>query len=134
MTIALGPGRLRVHHAVLEGIRAHARASAPRESVGLVLLIGSLAGYYWQLRNVAPSTGRFQVDAQELAKVLASLAPREVPCLCHSHVTGGPEPSPNDLDNLAWPFDVAPYFVYSVERDELAAWRLLEGRRWERAA
>lgn len=127
--------RVKVLRHVRDEIRAHAQASVPAESVGIVMLVGDVAADYWPLRNIAAhAIVRFEVDPVELADVFAGLAgTRLTPCLCHSHVHGGEEPSANDLDNLGWPFDRVPYFIHSVARDRLAAWQLREGRVWTRA-
>lgn len=114
-------------------VAEHARACSPFESVGLIAMLGGIGADYWPLENVARSATRFRVDPHELLRVLGDCIDSTiVPCLCHSHVEGDARPSHNDLDQVGWPFDQVPYFIYSVRDDDLAAWRLEDKRTWRR--
>ena len=44
----------------------------------------------------------------------------------HSHVSAPPRPSRTDVENVGL-WQGRPYLIYSVARDELAAWTIADG-------
>ena len=44
----------------------------------------------------------------------------------HSHPSTEPKPSKTDIANIGL-WEGRPYLIYSVARDELAAWRFVDG-------
>ena len=44
----------------------------------------------------------------------------------HSHVSAPPRPSRTDVENVGL-WQGKPYLIYSVARDELAAWTISDG-------
>ncbi len=110
--------------AVREALAAHAREELPNESCGLLLLRDGIADRYEAARNAAESPYRFELevdpelwfledDGYELAVV-------------HSHVSARPRPSRTDVENVGL-WQGRPYLIYSVARDELAAWSIANG-------
>jgi proteasome lid subunit RPN8/RPN11 len=110
--------------AVREALARHAREVLPNESCGLLVLRDNVAERYEQGRNGAESPYRFELevapelwfledDGYELAVV-------------HSHVSAPPRPSRTDVENVGL-WQGRPYLIYSVARDELAAWTIQDG-------
>ena len=113
-----------VPSAVREELAAHARDELPNESCGLLVLRDRVADRYERGRNAAGSPYRFELevapelwfvedDGYELAVV-------------HSHVSAPPRPSRTDVENIGL-WQGRPYLIYSVARDELAAWTIEDG-------
>jgi proteasome lid subunit RPN8/RPN11 len=110
--------------AVREALAEHARQELPNESCGLLVLRDRVAERYEPGRNAAASPYRFELevapelwfledDGYELAVV-------------HSHVSAPPRPSRTDVENVGL-WQGRPYLIYSVARDELAAWTIEAG-------
>jgi proteasome lid subunit RPN8/RPN11 len=110
--------------AVREAVAGHARDELPNESCGLLVLRDGVAERYEAGRNAAASPYRFELevdpelwfledDGYELAVV-------------HSHVSAPPRPSRTDVENVGL-WQGRAYLIYSVARDELAAWTISEG-------
>jgi proteasome lid subunit RPN8/RPN11 len=113
-----------VPQAVRVAVAEHAREELPNESCGLLLLRDRVADRYEPARNAASSPYRFELevdpelwfledDGYELAVV-------------HSHVSAPPRPSRTDVENVGL-WQGRPYLIYSVARDELAAWTITKG-------
>jgi proteasome lid subunit RPN8/RPN11 len=109
---------------VREALAEHAREELPNESCGLLVLREGVADRYEPGRNGASSPYRFELevdpelwfledDGYELAVV-------------HSHVSAPPRPSRTDVENVGL-WQGKPYVIYSVARDELAAWTIADG-------
>lgn len=109
---------------VREALAAHAREELPNESCGLLVLRDGAAERYEPGSNAAASPYRFELeidpelwfledDGYELAVV-------------HSHVSAPPRPSRTDVENAGL-WHGRPYVIYSVARDELAAWIIADG-------
>jgi proteasome lid subunit RPN8/RPN11 len=109
---------------VREALAEHARQELPNESCGLLVLRDRVADRYEPGHNAAASPYRFELevapelwfledDGYELAVV-------------HSHVSATPRPSRTDVENVGL-WQGRPYFIYSVARDELAAWTIANG-------
>jgi len=109
---------------VREALAEHAREELPNESCGLLVLRDRVAARYERGRNGASSPYRFELeidpelwfledDGYELAVV-------------HSHVSAPPRPSRTDVENVGL-WQGRPYVIYSVARDELAAWTITDG-------
>ncbi|MDP8910701.1 MAG: M67 family metallopeptidase [Actinomycetota bacterium] len=112
---------------VRHALAAHARDEAPNEACGLILLRDGKAVRYERGRNAAASPYRFELEADpelwfaeddgfELA-------------VFHSHLSSPARPSKTDVENIGL-WEGRPYLIYSLARDELAAWRI-EDRRIE---
>jgi proteasome lid subunit RPN8/RPN11 len=110
--------------ATRRALEAHARAELPNESCGLLVLRDGVAERYEPGRNAAASPYRFELevdpelwfledDGYELAVV-------------HSHISAPPRPSRTDVENVGL-WQGRAYLIYSVARDELAAWTIEDG-------
>jgi proteasome lid subunit RPN8/RPN11 len=113
---------------VREAIAAHARAEAPNESCGLVLVRDGRAERYEPGRNGAASPYRFELELDPELWFLEDEG-YELAVL-HSHVSSPPRPSRTDVENVGLWTD-RPYLIYSVARDDLAAFRIAEDGRIE---
>jgi proteasome lid subunit RPN8/RPN11 len=110
------------------GIRAelaeHARAEAPNEACGLIVLREGRAERYIRGRNTLESPYRYQLEVDPEAWFLEDdgfeLA------VFHSHPETEPRPSRTDVENVGL-WAGKPYVIYSLARDELAAWTITDG-------
>lgn len=109
--------------AVREALAEHARQELPNESCGLLVLCDGVADRYEPGRNAAASPYRFELEvAPELWFVEDEGYELAV---VHSHVSAPPRPSRTDVENVGL-WHGRPYFIYSVARNELAAWTIAD--------
>ena len=112
--------------AVRAEIAEHARAELPNEACGLLLLDGDVAVEYLPGENASPSPYYFELRLDPVA--WADLGDRDVEqAVVHSHVSSPPRPSRTDVERIGL-WQGRPYLIYSVRLDELAAWRIVDGR------
>jgi proteasome lid subunit RPN8/RPN11 len=100
----------------------HARAEAPNESCGLLLLDGDRAVEYVPAVNKAASPYRFELylDPVRWSEIELDQA------VVHSHLSSPPRPSRTDVENVGL-WDGKPYLIYSLHEDALAAWTIRGG-------
>jgi proteasome lid subunit RPN8/RPN11 len=102
----------------------HARAEAPNEACGLVVLRDGVAERYVAGRNAAASPYRFELEVDPETWFLEDegydLA------VFHSHVSAPPRPSRTDVENIGL-WAGRPYLIYTLRTGELAAWRIRDG-------
>src|SRR5690242_1607100 len=102
---------------------AHARAEDPNEACGLVVIRGGVAERYEAGRNGAASPYRFEL---EVAPELWFLEDDGYElAVFHSHLSSPARPSRTDVENVGL-WAGRPYLIYSLARDELAAWRIVD--------
>ena len=111
---------------VREALRAHSRSEAPNEACGLLLLRDSVAERYIPGRNEAASPYRFELAFGDPEVWYLEDEGYEL-AVFHSHLSSPARPSRTDVENIGL-WDGKPYVIYSLARDELAAFRI-EGRR-----
>ena len=110
--------------AIRAELRAHAEEEAPNECCGLLVLRDRVADRYEPARNAAESPYRFEL---EVAPDLWFLEDEGYElAVVHSHVSAPPRPSRTDVENVGL-WAGRPYVIYSVARDELAAWTIAAG-------
>jgi proteasome lid subunit RPN8/RPN11 len=114
-----------VQPAARVALEEHARAEAPNEACGLLVLRSGVAERYLPGINDAESPYRFELrmpdpdvwfledDGYELA-------------VFHSHLSAPPRPSRTDVENVGL-WEGRPYVIYTLHSDELAAWRIDSG-------
>jgi len=102
----------------------HARAEAPNEACGLIVLRDGRADRYVRGRNALASPYRYELDVDPEVWFLEDdgfeLA------VFHSHPETAPRPSRTDIENVGL-WTGKPYVIYSLARDELAAWTIADG-------
>ena len=103
----------------------HARAEDPNEACGLVLLRDGRAERYERGLNRSASPYRFELEvdpelwfAEDEGYELA---------VFHSHLSSPARPSKTDVENIGL-WEGKPYLIYSLARDELAAFTIEGGR------
>ena len=108
--------------AVREAIATHARAEAPNESCGLLLLEDGRAVEYVPAVNKAASPYRFELylDPVRWSEIELDQA------VVHSHLSSPPRPSRTDVENVGL-WEGRPYLIYSLRLDDLAAWEIAGG-------
>ena len=108
-------------HALVE----HARAEAPNEACGLVVLRAGVAQRYVPGRNAAASPYRFELDVDPETWFLEDEGFELA--VFHTHVSSPPRPSRTDVENIGL-WAGRPYLIYTLRTDELAAWCIDDGR------
>jgi proteasome lid subunit RPN8/RPN11 len=109
---------------VRAALEEHARAEAPNEACGLVVLKGGAAERYVPGRNAAASPYRFELDT-ELENWFLEDEGYEL-AVFHSHVSSPPRPSRTDVENIGL-WEGRPYLILSLRTGELAAWTIQGG-------
>ena len=105
---------------------AHSQAEAPNEACGLVLLRGGVAERYEPGQNAAASPYRFELEFDNPEIWYAEDDGYEL-AVFHSHVSAPAHPSRTDVENIGL-WEGKPYLVYSLQKDDLAAFRVEDGR------
>jgi len=112
-----------------ERIRAelveHAQAESPNEACGLIVLRGETAERYVRGRNTLESPYRFQLELDDVETWFLEDEGYEL-AVFHSHPETAPKPSRTDIENVGL-WAGKPYVIYSLARDELAAWTIGDG-------
>jgi [CysO sulfur-carrier protein]-S-L-cysteine hydrolase len=102
----------------------HARAEAPNEACGLIVLRDGRAERYVRGRNTLESPYRFQLEVDPDTWFLEDEGYELA--VFHSHPETAPRPSRTDIENVGL-WAGKPYVIYSLARDELAGWRIGDG-------
>ena len=110
---------------VREALAAHARDAAPNEACGLIVLRGGIAERYVRGRNTLASPYRFQLELEDPEDWFLEDEGFEL-AVFHSHPETAPRPSRTDIENVGL-WAGKPYLIYSLARDELAAWTIEDG-------
>jgi len=111
---------------VRAALREHAEAEAPNEACGLVLLRDGTAERYVAGRNAAASPYRFELELDDPELWFAEDEGYEL-AVFHSHISAPARPSRTDVENIGL-WERRPYLIYSLQRDELAAFRIEDGQ------
>ena len=109
---------------VRAAIAEHAREEAPNESCGLVLLRDGRAERYERGHERRRLAVPLRARGRPRALVRRGRGLRARPS-CTPTCRSPPRPSRTDVENVGLWFG-RPYLIYSLERDELAAWRIAE--------
>ena len=104
-------------------LEEHARAEAPNEACGLVVLREGVAERYVPGRNAAASPYRFELDVDPEAWFLEDDGYELA--VFHSHLSSPPRPSRTDVENVGL-WAGRPYLIYTLRTGELAAWRIAD--------
>jgi proteasome lid subunit RPN8/RPN11 len=102
----------------------HARDEAPNEACGLLVLREGVAERYIRGRNALASPYRYQLEVDPESWFLEDEGYELA--VFHSHPETAPRPSRTDVENVGL-WTGKPYVIYSLARDELAAWTILDG-------
>jgi [CysO sulfur-carrier protein]-S-L-cysteine hydrolase len=111
--------------AVRRKLAEHARSEVPNEACGLVVLREGAAERYVAGRNTAASPYRFELAVDPETWFLEDEGYELA--VFHSHLSAPPRPSRTDVENIGL-WAGRPYLIYTVRSDELAAWRIEDGR------
>jgi len=103
----------------------HARTEAPNEACGLIVLRKGRAERYVRGRNTLASPYRFQLELDDVETWFLEDEGYEL-AVFHSHPETAPRPSRTDIENVGL-WAGKPYVIYSLARDELAGWRIVDG-------
>jgi proteasome lid subunit RPN8/RPN11 len=115
-----------VPEAVRRELAAHAEADAPNEACGLILFREGVAERYVRGRNAAASPYRFELELDDPEIWFAEDDGYEL-AVFHSHLSAPARPSRTDVENIGL-WESRPYLIYSLQRDELAAFRIEDGQ------
>jgi proteasome lid subunit RPN8/RPN11 len=111
---------------VRSALVAHSEQEAPNEACGLVLLREGRAERYEAGRNAAASPYRFELEFDDPEIWYAEDEGYEL-AVFHSHVSAPAHPSRTDVENIGL-WTGKPYLVYSLQHDDLAAFRIEDGQ------
>jgi proteasome lid subunit RPN8/RPN11 len=111
---------------VRAALAAHSQQEAPNEACGLVLVRDGRAERYEPGRNAAASAYRFELEFDDPEIWYAEDDGYEL-AVFHSHVSAPARPSRTDVENIGL-WAGKPYLVYSLQQDDLAAFRIEDGR------
>ena len=111
---------------VRAALATHSQAEAPNEACGLVLLRDGRAERYEAGRNAAASPYRFELEFDDPEIWYAEDDGYEL-AVFHSHVSAPARPSRTDVENIGL-WEGKPYLVYSLQKDDLAAFRIEDGQ------
>jgi len=99
----------------------HARVEAPNEACGLIVLRDRRAVRYVRGRNALASPYRYELEVDPDTWFLEDEGFELA--VFHSHPETAPRPSRTDVQNVGL-WAGKPYVIYSLARDELAAWTI----------
>jgi proteasome lid subunit RPN8/RPN11 len=105
-------------------LTGHAQSEAPNEACGLIVLRDGRAERYVRGRNTLASPYRFQLEVDPDTWFLEDEGYELA--VFHSHPETAPRPSRTDIENVGL-WAGKPYVIYSLARDELAAWTIQNG-------
>ena len=110
--------------AIRAELAEHARAEAPNEACGLIVVRDGRAERYVRGRNTLASPYRYQLEVDPETWFLEDEGFELA--VFHSHPETRPRPSRTDIENVGL-WAGKPYVIYSLARAELAAWRITDG-------
>ncbi len=110
---------------VRRALEHHAQREQPNEACGVVLFRNGVAERYVAGRNRAASPYRFELEVDPEVWFLEDDGYELA--VFHSHVSSPARPSKTDVENIGL-WEGRPYVIYSLARDELAAFRIRDGR------
>jgi proteasome lid subunit RPN8/RPN11 len=111
---------------VREQLVAHSKRETPNEACGLVFLRDGRAERYEPGRNAAASPYRFELEFDDPTIWFAEDEGYEL-AVFHSHISAPARPSRTDVENIGL-WAGKPYLVYSIGKDDLAAFRIEDGQ------
>ncbi len=109
---------------VRAALETHAKAEAPNEACGLVVLKDGTAERYLPGRNAAASPYRFELEIEPEHWFLEDEGYELA--VFHSHGSSPPRPSRTDVENIGL-WENRPYLILSLGTGELAAWTIQGG-------
>ena len=115
-----------ISDAVRRALAEHSAAEEPNEACGLVLLREGVAERYVAGRNAAASPYRFELELDDPEVWFAEDDGYEL-AVFHSHISAPARPSRTDVENIGL-WAGKPYLIYSLQKDDLAAFRIEDGQ------
>jgi proteasome lid subunit RPN8/RPN11 len=106
-------------------LEEHARAEAPNEACGLIVLRDGRAERFVPGRNAAESPYRFELDVDPDVWFLEDDGYELA--VFHSHPSSPARPSRTDVENIGL-WEGRPYLILSGRTGELAAFTIRDGR------
>jgi len=110
---------------VRRALEEHAREEAPNEACGLVVLRDGEAVRYERGRNALVSPYRFELEVDPELWFLEDDGYELA--VFHSHPETQARPSRTDVERIGL-WEGRPYLILSLGTDELAAFRIADGR------
>ena len=111
--------------ATRRALEEHARAEAPNEACGVVVLRDGVSERYVPGRNRAASPYRFELEVDPEVWFLEDDGYELA--VFHSHPSSPPRPSRTDVENIGL-WEGRPYLILSLASRDLAAFRIEAGR------
>ena len=111
--------------ATRRALEEHARAEAPNEACGVVVLRDGVSERYVAGRNRAASPYRFELEVDPEVWFLEDDGYELA--VFHSHPASPPRPSRTDVENIGL-WEGRPYLILSLATGDLAAFRIEGGQ------
>jgi [CysO sulfur-carrier protein]-S-L-cysteine hydrolase len=112
--------------ATRRALEDHARAEAPNEACGLLLVRDGVAERYVPGRNAAASPYRFELEMPDPDVWFLEDEGYEL-AVFHSHLSSPPRPSRTDVENIGL-WEGRPYVILNLRTGDLAAFRIEGGQ------
>jgi [CysO sulfur-carrier protein]-S-L-cysteine hydrolase len=109
---------IRIPKAICEEMLRHAREDAPNECCGLIGGENGEAKTLYRARNAEASPLRYNLDPQDLFRIMTEMEERgeELSAIYHSHTGSAAYPSQTDINLAAYPD--ALYLIVSLVEGE----------------
>ena len=107
-------------------LTVHASAEAPNEACGLIAFRDGVAERYVPGINEEPSPYYFKLKLEDPELWFLEDEGYELG-IFHSHLSSPARPSRTDIENIGL-WEGRPYLILALQRDELAGWRIQDGR------
>jgi proteasome lid subunit RPN8/RPN11 len=111
---------------VRRAVEEHAREEQPNEACGLIAFRDGVAERYLPAINEAASPYRFELKPRDPLDFYLEDDGFELGVV-HSHLSSPAYPSRTDVENIGL-WAGKPYLIYSLGKDELAAFTIEDGQ------
>jgi proteasome lid subunit RPN8/RPN11 len=114
-----------VPDAIRAELKAHAAEDAPNECCGVLVFKDGVAERYVRGRNTLASPYRYELEIDPSVWFLEDEGYELA--VFHSHISAPARPSRTDVENIGL-WAGKPYLVYSIGKNDLAAFRIEDGQ------
>ncbi|WP_245917912.1 M67 family metallopeptidase [Alteribacillus bidgolensis] len=119
-----------IKRAVWEEMIHHCKEELPMEACGLLSGNNRKCETLWKMKNVKQNTHSFEISQKEIDKAFHSIEKKgqTLTGIYHSHPTGAPYPSHQDIVNAHYP--KAAYFIISLVPNipQVKCFRIIKNR------
>lgn len=123
-------GRIIFLSEVYYAMITHCLGQNPLEACGLLSGIDYVACTYWPMTNILQSPTQFQMDDQQIEDVFQKIRDKgeQLIGISHSHPTGLPFPSIEDVIHASYPEVVYTIVALAQTKPEVACFRIRQSK------